>query len=147
MKDDYSSYVRFQKKIMMKDLNFSKIRPGPDAIPIKYSQSCSSLKLNAYGFSKNAFLFFYSYLKRRKQSAKLNNVESVSQMLITGVPQGSILGPILSNIIINDLVFIHKKRKTFKPSQMITLCLQLKTDLRTTLRNFRKRVNGSSQMV
>ena len=61
-------------------------------------------KMLAYGFSKNSLVFFYSYLKRRKQNVRINNTRSNFQILLSGVPQGSILGPILFNKFINDLL-------------------------------------------
>ena len=61
------------------------------------------VKLHAYGFSENSLKFFYSYLKRCKQNVKINNTYSLFKELLSGVSQGSILGPILFNILINDL--------------------------------------------
>ena len=61
-----------------------------------------------HGLSEDAVTFVNSYLKRRKQGVKINDTESVFQILLSGIPQGSILGPILSNILINDFIFLLK---------------------------------------
>ena len=65
-------------------------------------------KLHAYGLTEEAVTFIYSYLKRRKQGVKINNTESAFPILLSGVPQGSILGPISFNIFINDLFLFLK---------------------------------------
>ena len=55
-------------------------------------------KLNAYDFDRKSLVFFYSYLKQRKQCVNLNNIQSIFKTLLSEVPQGSILGPLLFNI-------------------------------------------------
>ena len=65
-----------------------------------------SAKLHAYRLSEDAVIFVHSFLKRKKQGVKQNSTESVFQILLSGIPQGSKLGPILLNILINDLFFL-----------------------------------------
>ena len=62
-------------------------------------------KLYAYGFSKEALTLIASYLSDRWQHLKINDTFSTWSTLDQGVPKGSILGPVLFNIYLNDLFF------------------------------------------
>ena len=60
-------------------------------------------KLKSYGLDEKSLCLMYSYLHNRSQRVKIGNVYSRIQNVETGVPQGSILGPLLFNIHIADL--------------------------------------------
>ena len=66
-------------------------------------------KLHAYRFSISSLKLIYSYLKNRWQRTKIGSVFSSWLMIILGVPQGSILGSLLFNFFINDLLLFIKK--------------------------------------
>ena len=76
-----------------------------DCIP----QDLLIAKLHAYGLSFDTVTFLNSYLKDRKQNVRINNIYSVFQNILSGVPQGSILGPVVFNIFLNDLFLCIKK--------------------------------------
>ena len=66
-------------------------------------------KLQAYGFNRSSLKHIYSYLKGRRQCVKINDIYSKFLTILAGIPQGSILGPILFNIFINDLFYFIEK--------------------------------------
>ena len=59
-------------------------------------------KLHHYGFRDTPLKWFKNYLTGRKQYVEINGCKSKEKLISHGVPQGSILGPILFLIYIND---------------------------------------------
>ena len=62
-------------------------------------------KRDAYGFNRDTVAYIYSYLKNRKHWVRINDTHSYLGDIISGFHQGSILDPILYQLIFNDFFY------------------------------------------
>ncbi len=62
-------------------------------------------KIKYYGINQNELNLFESYLRNRKQFVDIGGAKSEMLQISTGVPQGSVLGPLLFIIYMNDITF------------------------------------------
>ena len=90
-------------------------------------------KLNAYGLEFRHGTFLNSYLKDSKQNVRIDMIYSAFLNILSGVPQGSILGPTLFIMFLNDLFLCFKMTDLYKfvdDNTIATTCSSLKELLR-----------------
>ena len=89
-------------------------------------------KLKFYGIQGRSLNLSENFLKNRKQCVEINNIRSAFTYILTGVPQGSILRPLLFIIYMNDIPFASTIFKTIIYADDTTLLANL-SDLQTNL--------------
>ena len=121
--NDFTKLIEMKDNIDVIYLDFSK---AFDTVPHMRLIN----KLKAYGIEGNLIKWITNFLSDRKQRVKVNSSYSDYAPVISGIPQGSILGPILFVIYINDLpeiiensckIFADDTKLYASPKNKITL--------------------------
>ena len=99
-------------------------------------------KLQYHGVRGTAYQWFHSYLSDRLQYTQYDNSSSEFALVTHGVPQGSILGPLLFLIYINDLTLASDKFQYIMYADDTTL-LYTQSDLS----DIEKNVNGELELI
>ena len=92
-------------------------------------------KLNYYGIRGHSLRWFENYLQERKQCVSIGNTNSDVKILKCGVPQGSILGPLLFLIYINDITNSSNKLKflLFADDTCLSYSFESRQEAETTI--------------
>lgn len=131
-----SSYLEKYNLISCRQFGFQKGKSTQDAISFLTSQICQTIDkskralcvfldlakafdtvshnellniLEDFGFRGTSLTLFKSYLSGRTQTVQVNNVNSEIQAIQCGVPQGTVLGPILFTMYVNSVLNFPSK--------------------------------------
>ena len=95
----------------------------------KVCHSYLPTKMSAFGFTQDLISWIIAFLSNRRQKVTLGNASSDWCNVQSGVPQGSVIGPLLFIIFINDLPdLIHHKCKLFADDTKIIASLKSDQD-------------------
>lgn len=127
---DWAKDINFRSQIDVLLLNFSKVF---DTVP----HERLLIMVDYYGIRGNMFNWIRTFLSNRKQSVSVNGTHSSSRPVVSGVPQGSVLGPALFLLFINDISnSIQSKLRLFADDCVLSRevashqdCLTLQQDL------------------
>ena len=122
-----TDYIRFQMdKGHLVGMNLLDLQKAFDTV----NHSILLMKLKATGLSKLSVQWFSSYLSDRCQLVELSGVKSSTVKATCGVPQGSILGPLLVLIYVNDLsAAINNKLLLYADDSAILVSAKNKHDI------------------
>ena len=104
------------------------------------------LKLEAYGMSKSVLQLIENYLTNRKQCVKVGTTLSNWQDIYKGVPQGSILGPVLFKIFLNDIFHFTTSSTLYNYTDDNTLA-HADDNIDKAVEHLEKRQFGINRMV
>lgn len=120
-------------------------RTQVDAVYTDYSKAFDKIdhkvlltKLANHGFHGDLFRWLSSYVLNRSQAVTVGGFSSVWKIITSGVPQGSILGPLLFSIYINDITICFQNArillfaddmKIYLPINSLDCCARLQSDL------------------
>ena len=92
-------------------------------------------KLKAYNLGNEAINLIKNYLTSRKQCVKIGNCISNVVDVLKGVPQGSIMGPIIFNIFINDILYFTEEASliNYADDNTLTFCHEDVNEIKCTL--------------